>query len=477
MNRHDAMGLRRTRYDRRDLQIGVVHLGYGAFHRAHQAVYLDDCMEACGDLRWGVAAVNLRACDSADFAAAAAVAQADDGFLLKTLAPGEGPAYRMVRSHAAFADWARSPVEAAGLLARDSVHAVTVTVTEGGYHLDPHGGLDLSSAEIAAEIGGGPGVSVYGYLAQALETRMAASGAPISVLCCDNIRGNGRMLERNLLAYLRAAGRDGLADWVQRSARFPCSMVDRITPRRTDALDAEISAAFPGRDLAPVHSEAFSQWVLENRFAGPFPDLGAAGVEVVEDVTPHEEAKIRILNGGHVGTCYHGALAGLRTFDEAMADPRTRAHFDAWEMENILPGIGDDLLPLDTRAYLDLVTARFENAGIADNLERIGMDGWAKVRQFVQPTLQACLERGMAPLRGYDSVGAWVVCVRRSVAGRLDFSYADSGWDCLEPLIAPGREGDFAADPRLWADLPESHPEFVPGITSAIERMNQQWPA
>ncbi|MCC5972955.1 MAG: mannitol dehydrogenase family protein [Rubellimicrobium sp.] len=464
--------LRTTGWRREDARAGLVHLGYGAFHRAHQAVVLDDYMEATGDLDWGIAAVNLRASESAAFADAC---RAEGGYLLKTTTPGNIREYRLVRSHLEFADWAEDPAPAEALLARPGVRAVTITVTESGYSLDPAGNLNPADPVIADELAGGAPRSVYAYLARGLGRRMAAGAGPITLLCCDNIRANGHMLRRNLTDYLHRAGRQDLAEWLGANARFPCSMVDRITPRADAALVSEIAQLFPARPLAPIHAEAFLQWVLEEDFAGPFPDLRKAEVEVVADVDPYEEAKIRILNGGHTGLCYLGALAGHRTFDQAMADTRLRLHFEAWQDE-VLAGLTIDL-PFDRQVYRARIAERFSNAAIADQLARICMDGWSKMPIFIRPTLDSCLAQGIVPRAGLACVASWYVYARRFARGVMAVPYVEPAWDDLSPLLAPGREGDFARRPELWGDLPETRTAFVPGLLAAIEEMERAWPA
>lgn len=462
-----------TGYDRSECRVGIVHVGYGAFHRAHQAVYVDDYMEATGDLNWGIAAVNLRASESDAFADAAA---AEGGYLLKSTGTTAPTAWRMVRPHLAFADWSQDSGAAEALVALESVHAITITVTESGYYLDDTGHLNTSDPVIAVEIAGGARRSIFGYLSAALKRRHAAGGAPISVLCCDNIRGNGKMLRRAMLAWLEAAGEDVLSTWVEQHVTFPCSMVDRITPRSTPALIDEVEALFPKLALSPVHSEDYMQWVLEDNFASHMPDLIRAGVEIVADVDPYEEAKIRILNGGHTGLAYLGALAGHRTFDQAMHDVALRRHFDGLEAEEVLPGLQLDL-PFDRSAYCLRVAERFANEAIADALERICMDGFAKFPIFIRPTVEGCLAQGIVPRRCYGSIASWYVYARRSAEQRTSIPYHEPNWHLLAPMLEPGCEADFAAAPLLWGDLPDRYPGFVEGILNSIEEMDKTWPA
>ncbi len=465
--------LYQTTYDRKDTQIGVVHIGYGAFHRAHQAVYLDDYMQKTGDLRWGIAAVNLRQAESESFAQAA---MNDDGYVLKTIASDGAVSYRLVRSHLAFFDAKQDSEAALELLADANVHVASMTVTESGYAFTDDWQLDLSDPTIAAELAGGPSTTIYAFLAGALAKRAALIDAPITLLCCDNIRNNGRVLENALRSYLIASSQEELADWVRNNVAFPCSMVDRITPRATEELTEEIADRFPKYAGRPIHAEDFTQWVLEENFAAEMPDLSQAGVQVVADVEPYEEAKIRILNGGHTGLAYFAALAGYQTFDQAMLDPDLRAYFDKWEKNEVLKGLGSNI-PFNTNEYLEAVSARFENRGIADQIERICMDGYSKMAIYVRPTLRACLRKGIVPTAGFDCIASWVVYARKYERGETDIPYHEPFWDRLQPQLAIGREHALAADQHLWGDLPNQYTEFVPELVSAIQRMEEKWQA
>ncbi|MEL6583664.1 MAG: mannitol dehydrogenase family protein [Pseudomonadota bacterium] len=462
----------RTSYDQSACEIGWIHIGYGAFHRAHQAVYLDDYMERTGDLRWGIAAINLRDAQSASFAEASEMAQ---GYVLKSIAPDHTLSYRAVRPHVAFVDAAQALAQALELFERPSVSVASMTVTESGYAFRSDWSLNLDAPEISADLSS-PATphTIYGFFARALERRMQSGSGPLTILCCDNIRSNGHVVENAMLSFVEAAGKPELAAWIRANVTFPCSMVDRITPRVTTSLNDEISTLFPEHATSPVHAEDYTQWVLEDRFAGPMPDLTKAGVEVVADVAPYEEAKIRILNGGHTGLAYLGALAGHQTFDQAMQDQSLRAHFEAWERDEVLHGLGD-AIPFDTALYLNAVAARFENAGIGDQLERICMDGYSKMPIYIRPTLAACLARGIVPKAGFDCIASWIVFARRAAAGQSATPYHEPFAATLAPLLAHGAEEALASDETLWGDLPKTYATFVPGITAAIQRMDEQW--
>lgn len=472
MNQQTQLSISKSRYDRASCDIGVVHLGFGAFHRAHQAVYFDDYMDETGDLSWGIAAVNLRREEAAVFAKQKSNR---NGYLLKTTTPAGESNFREVRSHVAFADWSKDAQDAEALLSIPSVKIVSMTVTESGYYLNDDWTLNTDHPIIDAEIKGEAAASVYAFLSKAIEQRIKTTNAPITIMCCDNIRSNGDMLGRNFKAYLHATGKSDIVAWLDANATFPNSMVDRITPRATDVLRAEIEAiSFDHAEFA-IHGESFVQWVLQNEFANDFPRLGSVGVEIVEDVDPYEEAKIRILNGGHTAMCYVGALAGYDTFDQTMFDPDLRAHFDKFETENVVPGLTIEL-PFSKEDYVELIAERFSNPAIADDLGRICMDGWSKFPIFIRPTIKSCLAQGISPRWGYDSIASWYIYARRFANGQTHIPYVEPYWSQLEPYLSPGQEESFAKLEALWSDLPTKHTEFVPELCSAITRMEKKWP-
>jgi D-arabinitol 4-dehydrogenase len=461
-----------TQYDRSACKVGIVHLGYGAFHRAHQAVYIDDYLESTGDLNWGIAAVNLRAEESASFAQNA---QSDTGYVLKSVAPDGDTKLRRVRSHLEFRDWSEDQGYAEALLALPTVQAVTITVTESGYYGDASGTLDPLNETIAAELAGGTKRSVYSYLTAGLDLRRTGTGKPISVLCCDNIQQNGKKLRRNLMRYLTLAGHTELAEWVSQNVTFPCSMVDRITPRGTAEMRADIEAQLGAQPAAPVMAEAFSQWVLEGDFAGPMPQLAKVGVIIAQDVDPYEEAKLRILNGGHTCLSYFAALKGIVTFDEAMRDPELLEHFTRYETDEVLVGLTLDL-PFDKSAYLAEIAARFGNKAIGDTVARICTDGMAKFPIFIRPTLASCLAQGVVPIHGIRSAASWYIFARRVEVGRIPFEYVEPSWAELSQMLADPTKTRFVESEKLWGDLPKSYPEFAQQLRASIEEMEKSWP-
>ncbi len=461
-----------TTYDRSACQVGVVHLGYGAFHRAHQAVYIDDYMQATGDVNWGIAAVNLRGSEAEHFQAAADDINRHDGYFLKTFSANADVELRRVRSHVKFADWSVESEQSEALLSLPSVHMVTITVTESGYYTDPEGALNLSDPAIKAEVSGESRATVYAYLRDALAKRVSSTGAPITIACCDNIRQNGKMLRGNLLAYLNACGEPELATWVERNAAFPCSMVDRITPRSPAELNDELTALVGSPVNSPIMAEDFTQWVLQSEAAAAMPDLAKVGVTVTPDVNPYEETKIRVLNGGHTALAYLAALEGIDTFDAAMRVPHLLEHFNNFETKEVLPALTLEL-PFSKSDYLQAIAQRFGNVAIGDTVARICADGMAKFPIFIRPTLEGCLQQGIMPTHALRSIASWYVFALHVDAGNIDFDYIEPSWDELKALL--GTEG-FITNRQLWGELPTIYPDFATALQREIIEMETKWP-
>ncbi len=461
-----------TGYSRSKCQAGVVHLGFGAFHRSHQAVYLDDYMELSGDLRWGIAAVNLRQSEAAQFKSAIDDNQRHDGYFLKSYSADGDVKLRRVRSHVQFFDWSVAPADSEALLASPAVHLVTITVTESGYYTDPKGNLNLADSTIKAEVSGDRSESVYAYLREALARRVAATGAPLTIACCDNIRQNGKMLRRNFLAYLAACNQPELAAWIENNVAFPCSMVDRITPRSPAELSDELSALIGEPVTSPVMAEDFSQWVLQSLATADMPALEKVGVTVTADVDPYEETKIRVLNGGHTALAYLAALEGVETFDAAMRVPHLFEHFQNFENQEVLPAL-TLALPFSKADYLQKIIQRFNNAAIGDTVARICADGMVKFPIFIRPTLEGCLKQGITPVYSIRSIASWYVFALHVDAGQIGFDYVEPAWSDLKAML--GTES-FITNRQLWGDLPKTYPEFADTLRQEIKEMESKWP-
>jgi len=414
-------------YNKSDCQTGIVHIGYGAFHRAHQAMYIDEYMNKTRDLRWGIVAVNLRNEGFREI----------DDYIVKTPST-----YTLVRSHLDYIDWTKNRTIAKNLLALPSVHVITITVTESGY---------------------APGSPLFEYLACGLRNRKT----PITIISCDNIRQNGVVLESQFLAYLYQTNQHELADWVRENVTFPSTMVDRITPRTTDTLREDVEYLYPGYGYTAVQTEEYRQWVIEDKFAADFPDLTEVGVIITKDLEPYDETKIRVLNGGHTSLAYIGALSGYTTFDQVMNDEGHKNHFRKLQKEEIIPSLDIDL-PFDINEYVDTVEKRFSSATNVDELDRICMDGFTKFHTFVVPSLRKCLEQGKRPIQIYKSIAAWYIYSKKFARGCKRIRYNEPNWVLLEPLLKDGAIDQFVSNERLWGDVPKKYITFTRDLKSIL---------
>ena len=323
---------------------GIVHFGPGAFHRAHQAAFIDALLDT--DPRWGIAAVSLRSPHTVD-----ALAEQDG---LYTLAIRDAqPTYRVIGAHTRFL----GPDDAAAthaLLADPAVGIVTTTVTEKGYCLAPDGTLDLTHPDIAHDLGSGTPRSVIGWIVAGLAHRRAGGIAPYVVMPCDNLGDNGGKVRAALIRF--AGQRDAaLADWIAGTVRVPSTMVDSITPASDDRLVADVANAIGADDRIPVQREAFTQWIVED--VGDIgPDLASVGVTITHDIAAYERAKLRILNGAHSTLAYAGLLRGHVSVAEAMQDDALAHFVAAMIADEIAPMLGT-LSGLDLTAYAEAVLA------------------------------------------------------------------------------------------------------------------------
>jgi fructuronate reductase len=379
----------RPAYDRASARIGVVHLGVGNFHRAHQAVAFDDLL-ARGDARWGVCGVSLRRPAMRDALAP------QDGLYTLLVRDGSGTRARVIGALRELQVAPEEPRAVVERLAGEDTRLVTLTITEKGYDED------------------GP-ASAVGLLAAGLAARRAAGRGGLTVMSCDNLSRNGERLAARL-ASAAAAIDPSLADWVAREVACPDSMVDRIVPATLDADRAEAGARLGASDAWPVAAEPFSQWVIERRVAGEAPPLELAGGVWVDDVAPWEAMKLRLLNAAHSALAYLGAPAGLATVDAAIADPRLRAFIERlWAQATVT-------LPAPVRSavpdYGARLLERFANPALRHRLLQIAMDGSRKLPQRLVATLIDARRVGAPHDAPLVAVAAWMrFCAGTDEAG------------------------------------------------------------
>jgi fructuronate reductase len=387
-------------YDRSRVRIGVVHLGIGAFHRAHQAVVFDDALNA-GDQRWGVLGASLRSPDVRD--------QLTPQNGLYTLVVEDGAA-RSMRVIGAVQDVMVAPEDPAALveaMASPDVHIITLTVTEKGYYLDPASGtLRLDDPAVAADLADlSAPVTAPGFVTAALRLRRSRGLPAFTVISCDNLPHNGARIRSAVLEMARRIDPQ-LGDWIAAKGAFPQTMIDRIVPATTPEDIAALTAELGVADHGMVKTEPFTQWIIEDRFAGERPDFARFGVQLTQAVGPWEDAKLRLLNGAHSALAYLGALAGFDHVHEAVAVPALRAVVDRlWdEAETTL----DPPPGLDVAAYRAELMARFSNAALRHRTRQIAMDGSQKLPQRLLAAAQARLAAGQAIPALALAIAAWM---------------------------------------------------------------------
>ena len=451
-------------YQKDAIQAGVLHLGVGAFHRAHQAVYFDRLLAHDNEQNWGIIGVNIRPQDSQVFAR---FIEQKGEYVLKTMAADGVTNYEHIRSIVQQIDGAQAPQGVDAALADANIQLVTSTVTEGGYYLDENRILMVEHPAIKADINGGRN-TLYAFLYAGLKKRSETSKAKITLLCCDNLRHNGELLEAGLMQFIAAKQDPELAKWIETNASFPCSMVDRITPKPSQQHIDDVTTRFGVDDEMTVMGEDFIQWVVEDNFAGKKPALDLVGVQFVKDVVPFEEAKIRILNAGHTCVTYQAALKGLTYFDEAMRDHELKQYFTDFILQDSIPAIGDSVV--DLPAYFNIIAQRFSNANIGDTIERICTDGYAKFPIFVFPTLEGNYRKGRTPTKTIQGIANWFTFIQLTNEGKLKTPYHEPNKTTLSPFTndAAGIRA-FANDRFLWGNIPTEFPDFVDQLTQAIQ--------
>jgi fructuronate reductase len=388
-------------YDRARTSIGIVHLGNGAFHKAHEAVYTDDVL-AQGATDWAILGASLQSPRVPD-----AMAPQDGLYTVIE----RGAAAERLRVIGAITEVAFAPADPAALIARmadPDVRIVSLTVTEKGYCHDPASGrLEPDHPDIRHDLGRlETPRSAVGYLVAALARRKIAGAPPLTVLCCDNVPANGETL-RGIVGDFAGRVDAGLAAWIEQSCAFPSTMVDRIVPATTGDDLASLETRLGVRDEAAVLCEPFRQWVIEDSFTAGRPAWEDAGAEMVADVAPYEVMKLRLLNGSHSTLAYLGYLAGFETVAETMAEPPFATFIRRLMDEEVTPTLE---LPAgaDVGAYKSALIERFANPRLKHRNWQIAMDGSQKLPQRLLGTIRDRLVAGGEFQRLALGVAAWM---------------------------------------------------------------------
>ena len=433
--------MRRPGYDRAKTRIGFAHIGVGAFHRCHQAEYTEDVLEAGADDRAEIG-VDIRPPSIEE--------QLDpqDGLYTRLLVDGESADARVIGSIRRVLDAGNEPGKVVEALADPAIDVISMTVTEKGYcHVPATGVLDWTRQEIAADLARKTGrKSLPGFLAEVLAARMAAN-APVTLLSCDNIPGNGGILHAVVSSFAEGVDQH-LARWIADNVRFPSTMVDRIVPatKPEDLRRVEELAGY--RDDGAVVGEPFRQWVIEDDFNRPRPRWDVAGAEFVSDVEPYEFVKMRVLNACQSALSYFGALSGLGTTCDDVGDPLLKDFVSGMILDEtaaVLPQVPS----MEVGAYLRLTLARLGNAAIRHGNHQIATDGSQKINQRILQPLRDRIAMSLASPLLETAVSAWIVYLARSQPAFGSLWQAD---DPLMPFVE-GAARDCSADIGRFARL------------------------
>ena len=455
------------RYEPASLRAGIVHFGVGNFHRAHQAVYLDDLFNLGRGHDWALVGAGVRDADKA----------MRDTLMLQdwlTTVVEQEAAGSGARITAPMIDFVEPGSFHAIInrMADPAIRIVSLTITEGGYYIDPASQrFDPGHPDIVADAANfTTPKTVFGLILAALKRRRDVGTPPFTVMSCDNIPGNGHVTQNAVVGLARLIYPE-LAGWVERNVAFPNSMVDRITPATTDRERALLASDFGIADAWPVFCERFKQWVLEDNFPAGRPPLEDVGVQFVPDVAPYELMKIRILNGGHATIAYPAALMDIHFVHEAMENELVLEFLRKVEREEIIPVV-PPVPDTDLGAYYELIETRFANPKIGDTVTRLCLDGSNRQPKFILPSATDRLAAG-ASVTGLALVSAlWArYCYGETDSGR-PIAPNDPSWDRLTAQAKRAK-----ADPKAWLEMRDifgalsDEPAYVAAFEKALSTL------
>ena len=457
-------------YDRSAIATGIVHLGVGGFHRAHQAVYLDRLMQDGKAMQWGICGVGVLAHDLR----MRDVLRAQDCLYTVIVKHPDGRLEpRVIGSIVEFLFAPDDPEAVLETMAAATTRIVSLTVTEGGYHVHPvTRELDATAPALQHDlVEGSQPESAFGLIVESLARRRARGIAPFTVMSCDNILGNGHVARAMIVAFARLKDPE-LAEWIEREVAFPNSMVDRITPVTTDADRAALSERFGIDDAWPVVCEPFTQWVLEDHFADGRPEWEDAGVQVVDDVVPYELMKLRLLNCSHQALSYLGYLAGYRYAHEVCADPLFAdfllAYMDLEATPTLAPVPGVDLY-----SYKRTLVARFANPEIRDTLARLCAESSDRIPNWMVPVINEQLAAGGSVLILALIVASWARYAEGIDEQGEHIEIVDRLRDRVMAAAARQREQPlaFLEDRQLFGDLVDDE-RFTEAYLAALASLH-----
>ncbi len=459
----------RPAYDRGRVKPGIAHLGVGNFHRAHQAFYLDRLLADGRHDDWGILGIGVL--NTAAERHKAAAMRAQQGLYTLTLCPPDAPAsVRLIGSIVDYLHAPDDPEAALRRLADPAIRIVSMTITEGGYNLDASNRFRVEQPDVAHDLSQSVPRTVFGLVTEALRRRRDANAGPFTILSCDNLMHNGRIARAAFLGFAQARDPD-LARWIERAVSFPNSMVDGIAPVVTEADAERLRAQSGAGDRVPVFREDFAQWVLEDDFCAGRPDLDAVGAQFTGDVASYELVKLRMLNAGHSMIALPSMLLGFSLVHQAMRDEAVATLLEQFLARDAAAHLSAPAgMPADD--YAALITRRFSNPAIRDQVARIAGQSSAKLPAFLRETTAAVLSGGHISVRLAFLLAAFAEYLR---------GHDDDGtpYSVSEPLLTDAdRAMAASSDPGAFLGMSvfagwglENYPDFlteVAGIRRAI---------
>lgn len=453
-------------YDRESLSPGIVHIGVGNFHRAHQARYLDRLFECGIDHDWAIIGAGIKPHDQS------VRSDLEKQNWLTTIVEldPDGLNARVCGSMIDYIDInTKALIEA---LCKSEVRIVSLTITEGGYFVDAlTDGFDLNHPDIQYDIANPENPqTVFGCIVAALSIRRQRDEVAFTIMSCDNLPENGDVTKAAILGLASAISVD-LGVWIQEHAAFPNGMVDCITPATSDRERQLVEDNFGVKDARPVVCEPFRQWVVEDKFSAGRPALEKVGVEFVDNVAPYELMKLRILNGGHAAIAYPAGLLGIHFVHDAMAHPLISKYLQKLAEQEIIPTI-PEITGVDFAEYFDCVTTRFSNPAIGDTISRLCLDGSNRQPKFILPTVQDRLNDGL-PIEGLAlELALWCrYCYGVDEAGDTIFIVDENASILEEHARLAKKNADAFLDLHaIFGDL-HKHAEFRQSFSRALEQI------
>jgi mannitol 2-dehydrogenase len=459
-------------YDRSLVTPGVVHVGVGSFHRAHQAMYHDRLMNEGQSLDWGICGVGVMAADRKMKQAL----DEQDGLYTLVIKHSDGTYEPRVIGSVVEYLFAPDDTEAViEKMAAQSTRIVSLTITEGGYNIhDATGEFDVANQDVMHDLE--PGAvprTTFGLITEALRRRRERGLAPFTVMSCDNLQGNGHLTKRVFAAFARLRDPE-LGDWVEVEVRFPNSMVDRITPVTTAADRAEVRERFGIEDRWPVVCEPYTQWVLEDAFTAGRPPYEEAGVQVVDDVEPYELMKLRLLNGSHQVMCYLAYLAGYRLVHEAAQDPLFQAFLLGYMDEEATPTLAP-VPGVNLDGYKHMLIERFSNPQVRDTIARLCAQSSDRIPKWLLPVVRQQLATGGEMRRSAAVVASWARYAEGVDEQGEPIEVVDRLAGRLTRLARCQHENPdaFIANRDVFGDLAEDK-RFVTAYLSALASLHER---